>query len=452
MSVTPGGADKHVAILAFPFGSHASPLLSLVRRIAAEAPQVTFSFFSTSKSNASVFSGMNKEELHNIKPYNVHDGLPENYVPSGHPIEPTFLFIKAMPENYKRAMDEVVEKTGKKITCLVSDAFYWFCADIANDMDAKWVPLWTAGPHSVLAHVLTDLIRANNFSGFAVLGDQTIDLLPGFPKLKVSELPEGVMGDLEQPFASMVHKMGQMLPRATAVVMNSFAAVHPLMVNELESKFHLLLNVGPLTLTTPQTTIPDGQGCLEWLNKHENASVVYISFGSVIVPPPQELTALAEALEESGFSFIWAFRGNPEKQLPKGFLERTSKQGKVVAWAPQMEILKHPSVGVCLTHCGWNSVLDCIVGGVPMIGRPFFGDQKINTRMLESAWGIGVGVDKGVLTKETALKALKLTISSEEGKKMREKIGELRESALEAVKPDGSSTRNFSTLIQIVTR
>src|ERR1044072_9632788 len=100
---------KHVAVLAFPFGTHAAPLLGLVRRIAAVAPQeeVTFSFFSTAKSNASVFSGLNKEELlHNLKHYDVDDGVPEGYVASGQPFEIITLFIKALPHNFKLAMDE----------------------------------------------------------------------------------------------------------------------------------------------------------------------------------------------------------------------------------------------------------------------------------------------------------------------------------------------------------
>jgi hypothetical protein len=151
----------HVAVLAFPFGTHAGPLLSLARRIAAEAHKVTFSFLCTNKTNAALFSGSNDydEFLPNIKHYDVHDGLPEGYVPSGHPLEPIFIFIKAMPENYKSVMDKAVAETGKNITCLVTDAFYWFGADLAKEMHAKWVPLWTAGPHSLLTHVFTDLIR-----------------------------------------------------------------------------------------------------------------------------------------------------------------------------------------------------------------------------------------------------------------------------------------------------
>lgn len=160
--------EKHVAVLAFPFGTHAPPLLSLVRRIAAEAPMVTFSFFSTKKSNAALFSdagnngtGNHDEFLDNITYYDVQDGLPEGFVPSGSPVEGIHFFIQAMPENFKNAIDLAVTDTGKNITCLVTDAFYWFGADFAEKMHAKWIPLWTAGAHSLLIHVFTDLIRKN---------------------------------------------------------------------------------------------------------------------------------------------------------------------------------------------------------------------------------------------------------------------------------------------------
>lgn len=439
----------HVAVLAFPFGTHAAPLLSLVKRIATEAPKVTFSFFSTTTTNDTLFSRSN-EFLPNIKHYNVHDGLPEGYVPSGNPREPIFLFIKTMQENFKHVIDEAVAETGKNITCLITDAFFWFGADLAEEMHAKWVPLWTAGPHSLLTHVYTDLIREKTGSK-EVHDVKSIDALPGFPELKASDLPEGVIKDIDVPFATMLHKMGLELPRANAVAINSFASIHPLIENELNSKFKLLLNVGPFNLTTPQRKVSDEHGCLAWLNQHENSSVVYISFGSVVTPPPHELTALAESLEECGFPFIWSFRGDPEEKLPKGFLERTKTKGKIVAWAPQVEILKHSSVGVFLTHSGWNSVLECIVGGVPMISRPFFGDQGLNTILIESVLEIGVGVDNGVLTKESTKKAFELTMSSEKGGIMRQKIVKLKESAFKAVEQNGTSAMDFTTLIQIVT-
>ncbi|CAL5199361.1 unnamed protein product [Lathyrus oleraceus] len=458
MSAPKGGPndnndEKHVAVLAFPFGTHAPPLLSLVRRIAAEAPVVSFSFFSTKKSNEALFSGSGNQDefVPNITYYNVHDGLPEGFVQSGSPAEAIHFFIQAMPENFKNAMDVAVKESGKNITCLVTDAFFWFGADFAEKMHAKWVPLWTAGAHSLLIHVFTDLIREKLGDNKGADNGKSVDFLPGFPELEVSDLPEGVIDDINGPFATMLHKMGQALSLATAVPINSFASIHTVIESKLEVKCKLLLNVGPFILTTPQRMMYDEHSCLAWLNKHENYSVVYISFGSSIVPPPHELAALAESLEEGGYPFIWAFRGNPEEKLPNGFAERTKTLGKIVAWAPQIEILKHSSVGVCFTHSGWNSVLDCIVGGVPMISRPFFGDQRLNARMLESVWHIGVGLENGVLTKESTMKALELIMSSETGKIMRQKVEQFKEAALQAVERNGSSANNFNTLIEIVT-
>ncbi|OIV99812.1 hypothetical protein TanjilG_26150 [Lupinus angustifolius] len=439
-------APKHVAVLAFPFGTHAGPLLSLVLRIAAEDPDVRFSFFSTRASNAKIFE-VNRGDLGNIHPYNVHDGFPEGHV-QGHPMEAIGKFIYAMPGNFKSAIDKVVAETGKKITCLITDAFYWFGAEMAKEFGCNWVPLWTAGPHSVLVHIETDLLRKRVSSNDC--DDPSIDFIPGYSGVKVSDLPEGVVKDIDSPMATLLYKMGATLSQATVVAMNSFADVHPVIVAVLKSKFKMLLNIGPFNRTTPQHHIPDEAHCLEWLEQRDKVSVVYVSFGSVITPPSHELFALAEALEECKYPFIWAFKGNPEKQLPKGFLERTKKKGKVVEWAPQNEILQHASVGVCVTHCGWNSILECMVGGVPMICRPFFGDQKLNNRMLEHGWGVGVGIENGAFTKENTLRALRLIMSSEKGRMMRKKVLELKERAMAAIQHDGSSLRDFTTLINIV--
>lgn len=171
----------------------------------------------------------------------------------------------------------------------------------------------------------------------------------------------------------------------------------------------------------------------------------------MITPPPHELAALSEALEECEYPFIWSLRGNPEKQLPKGFSERTRTKGKVVPWAPQMQILKHGAVGVFVTHCGWNSIMESFVGGVPMICRPFFGDQKLNTRMLETVWEVGMGVENGVFTKNGMVKALNIVLASEDGRVMRRKMREFQGSAMQADAPWGTSRQNFRTLVEIVT-
>ncbi|GAB4838920.1 hypothetical protein Ancab_028452 [Ancistrocladus abbreviatus] len=160
---------------------------------------------------------------------------------------------------------------------------------------------------------------------------------------------------------------------------------------------------------------------------------------------------LAEALEESGVAFIWSLNAQAKTKLPEGFLKRTEEKGKVIPWAPQLALLAHPSVGVFVTHGGWSSVLESITSGVPMICRPFYADQMFNTRFIETVWKFGIGVEGGIFTKKGILNALEKVLRSVEGKQMMENLKGMKQLTEEAVKPKGSSTRNLSRLIDLVT-
>ena len=154
-----GSNEAHVAVLAFPFGTHAAPLLSLVCRLAAGAPDVRFSFLNTAKSNDKVFSRIKVGDHANITPCNVNDGIPQGHVFSCNPLESVMLFIEAMRENFKDGVEEAVAKSGTKITCLLTDAFFWFAGDMAAEMGVPWVALWTAAPFSISVHLNTNVIR-----------------------------------------------------------------------------------------------------------------------------------------------------------------------------------------------------------------------------------------------------------------------------------------------------
>ncbi|KAK6944249.1 UDP-glucuronosyl/UDP-glucosyltransferase [Dillenia turbinata] len=441
----------HIAVFAFPFGTHAAPLFNLVQRLAMASPNTIFSFFSTRQSNKSIFSDQ-KHEM--IKPFDVEDGLPENYVFKGNPQEPVELFIRATPHNFKRSLQVAVDERKREISCIISDAFLWFCQEIAAEMCVPWIPLWTGGPFSLTSHIYTDIIR-ETFADKRPedCEKEPLEFISGMSQISAKDLPEGILfGNLETEFPLLLHSMARTLPKATAVAINSFEEIEETIAKDLKTKFNKFLNVGPLTLTS-STDEPasDDNGCLSWLSNQKPASVAYISFGSIITPPPKEVVALAEALEKSGFPFLWSVRGNTKDFLPEGFLERTADKGKVVPWAPQKGVLAHKSVGVFVTHCGWNSICESIVGGVPMICRPFFGDQKLNTKVLEDVWGIGLGVKDCVIAEDNMISVLERIILQEEGKKMREKLRNFKGLAETAVGPNGSSTENFKTLVEIVT-
>lgn len=157
-----------------------------------------------------------------------------------------------------------------------------------------------------------------------------------------------------------------------------------------------LLQIGPLikhaSIRTPSFWEEDFN-CLDWLEQQKPCTVVYISFGSWVSPIGEpRVRDLALALEASGRPFIWVLRPNWREGLPVGYLERVSKQGKVVSWAPQMELLQHEAVGCYLTHCGWNSTLEAIQCQKRLLCYPVAGDQFVNCAYIVNVWQIGVRI------------------------------------------------------------
>lgn len=159
---------KHVAILTFPFTSHVPPLIAMVNQLSALSPPescIIFSFFSTKKCNASNHFPNGSEQPTgrvSVRIWDVEDGLPHGYKPPPHnPIEPVELFLKTTPYNFIKAVKEAEEEVGCRISCLVTDAFYWFGAEMAREFGGvPWIPFWTSGPRPLLAHLNTDLIRS----------------------------------------------------------------------------------------------------------------------------------------------------------------------------------------------------------------------------------------------------------------------------------------------------
>ncbi|CAI8591352.1 unnamed protein product [Vicia faba] len=302
-------------------------------------------------------------------------------------------------QNLQNGLDLAVADTKEKVTCIIADAFVVPSLFVAQKLNVPWIPVWPPLSCSLSAHFYTHLIRRKCAENNAK--DRSLDFLP-----------------------------------------------------DMRSKLQNMLYVGFLTLSIPLPPLPpsekDETGCLSWLDKQKGTSVVYVSFGTTVTPPPRELVALAEALEESGFPFLWSLKDHLKGILPQGFVERTSNHGKIVPWVPQTQVLGHDSVGVFVTHCGGNSVYESICNGVPLICRPFFGDQGMTARMVEDIWEIGVKMEGGVFTKNGLLKSLNLILVKEEGKKMRENAQKVKKTVLDVAGPNGKAVQDFKTLVELI--
>ncbi|KAL9329196.1 hypothetical protein ACSQ67_004199 [Phaseolus vulgaris] len=442
--------NKHIAVIAFPFGSHLMPILNLVLKLAHAAPHSSFSFIGTHKSNAILFP---KPHIpHNIKPYSISDGIPEGHVLSNHPTQKLDLFLKTGAQNLHKGIQLAEADTKKKVTCIIADAFVTSSLHVAQTLNVPWIAVWLPNSCSLSLYFYTDFIR-HHCSNHAA--NTTLDFLPGLSKIRVEDTPEDllVVGEKETIFTSTLVSLGEVLPQAKAVVMNFFEELDPpLFVQDMRSKLQSLLYVVPLP--SPLLPLPDKDsgGCLSWLDTKSARSVVYVCFGTVVALPSSELVAVAEALEESGFPFLWSLKEGVMGGLPNGFVERTKMRGKVVSWAPQTQVLAHDSVGVFLTHCGANSVIESVSSGVPMICRPFFGDQEISGRVIEDIWESGVIIEGRVFTKKALLKSLNLILVQEEGKKIRENARKAKMTVEDAIGPEGQAAKDFETLLEIISR
>ncbi|WOL08592.1 anthocyanidin 3-O-glucosyltransferase 7-like [Canna indica] len=445
----------HLALVAFPFGTHAAPLFTLASAIAAAAPDVLLSFISTAQSLASLPSS--KELLGNLRLVPIPDGMTKG--PEAQPAmrepEKIAMFLATMPGGLQAGLDAAVAAAGgAAVSCVVSDAFLWMAGEVAEAAGAPWVALSTGGTASLSAHIHTDLLRGNFGVDEQAIPrqDELIHFIPALSAYRVRDLPEGVViGDIDTPFSCCLHRMGQSLRKAAAVLLHTFHGLDPVIDAELEANFTNPLPIGPLHLLSPPVVpAPDTNCCLPWLDHHAAATVVYVSFGSVMTPPPPELAELAQGLEASGAAFLWSLKDKARELLSPGFLDRTKERGLVVSWAPQLDVLRHAAVGAFVTHCGWNSVLEAMTGTVPMVCRPFFGDQRLNERSVSLIWKIGVGFEGGTITKEGMVKALEVVLKSEEGKRMRAKAGELKAMAVRAVEPEGNSRINFKKLLELI--
>ncbi|KAF2322261.1 hypothetical protein GH714_009638 [Hevea brasiliensis] len=257
-------------------------------------------------------------------------------------------------------LSDIVAKEGKPPLCVISDVFFGWANEVAKSVGTVNLSFSTGGAYGSLAYISLWLNLPHRQAGSDKFH------LPGFP-------------DSCRFHITQLHQF--------------------------------LRNADGSSISIQRAGKQPGistKSCLEWLDLHSQGSVLYISFGSQNSISPSQMMELAIGLEESSKPFIWVIRppvGFDRKAefkaewLPEGFEEliNNRKQGLLVRnWAPQLEILSHKSTGAFLSHCGWNSVLESLSQGVPIIGWPLAAEQAYNSKMLAEEMGVSVELTRGL--------------------------------------------------------
>ncbi|POO01716.1 UDP-glucuronosyl/UDP-glucosyltransferase [Trema orientale] len=221
--------------------------------------------------------------------------------------------------------------------------------------------------------------------------------------------------------------------------------------------------IGPLfpsgfTNTLVPTSLKPESGCTQWLNTKPRGSVLYVSFGSFITCGKNEIDEIAHGLLLSNVNFIWVLRSDAVSYeesyvLPTGFQDEVKDRGLIVTWTNQIEVISHPALGGFLTHCGWNSVLESLWYGVPILCFPLETDQLTNRKLLVDDWRIAVNLcDRKPLTRfEVADKINRLMSGKSVNDELRkETLMKVRQMVENALAQDGSSEKNLCQFISDV--
>ncbi|KNA03152.1 hypothetical protein SOVF_211880 [Spinacia oleracea] len=187
------------------------------------------------------------------------------------------------------------------------------------------------------------------------------------------------------------------------------------------------------------------------------SSVIYIALGSISVLSQSETEALAMALEsDKNRRFLWVRKegkegwGRKMGELPEGFIENTKDRGLIVPWCCQEKVLMHPAIECFLTHCGWNSTLETIMAGVPIIAYPDWTDQPTNAILLVDVFKVGVRMSKkkdGELEKEEIERCIMEVTTGPRALAMKEQSIMWKEAAKKATLSGGSSNMNIENFI-----
>ncbi|KAF7848368.1 hypothetical protein BT93_L2054 [Corymbia citriodora subsp. variegata] len=468
----------HAVCIPFPAQSHINAMLNLAKLLHHKGFHVTF-----------VNSEYNHNRLLRSHGPSSLDGLPSfrfRTIPDGlpHSDGDTTQDIPALCQSTQKSclpyFQDLLDKLNEEsatlgfppVSCMVSDGSMTFTLDAA---EAIGVPEVLFSPMSACAFMGFMQYRSLVDKGLTPLKDARyltngyldtiIDWIPGMRNIRLKDLPTFIRTtDLDDQMLNFCLVEYARAKRASALVFNTFERLEHEVLDALKAMLPPIYTLGPIHLLVEQLSNNDTRpircnlwteelGCIEWLDSKQPGSVVYVNFGSVTVMSPEQLVEFAWGLANSGQTFLWVIRPDlvvgDKAILPPEFSATTRERSLLASWCPQERVLSHPAVGGFLTHSGWNSTIESIAAGVPVVCWPFFADQQTNCKYSCEEWGIGMEID-GDVKREDVERQVRELMEGESGKEMKRKVMEWKEMAREATRPFGSSFLNLHEVINKV--
>ncbi|TQE06690.1 hypothetical protein C1H46_007756 [Malus baccata] len=480
MGATAVATKPHAVFIPLPAQGHIKAMLKFAKLLHHRGFHVTF--VNTKYNHRRFLKSSGPSSLDGLPDFQfkaIPDGLPDSDADTTQDVP--LLCDSVRKQNLLAPFRELLMKlngdaistsTNPPVTCIVSDGFMSpFTITAAEEIEVPMVLFYTIAACSFMGVMQ---FRALVEKGLAPLKDdicltngyleKVIDWIPGMKDIRLKEIPTFIRtSDPDDIMFNFMMESTERAHKASAVVLHTFDALEPDVLEALLSMLPLVYPIGPLQLhlnQIPEHPLNIGYSlwkeeteCLDWLNTKAPNSVVYVNFGSITVTTPEHLVEFGWGLANSKVPFFWVIRPDlvigQSALLPPEFLAETKERSLIASWCPQEQVLNHSSVGGFLTHSGWNSTMESLTAGVPMLCWPFFGDQQMDCRYSCNEWGIGMEISNDVKRDEVE-KLVKELMEGEKGKKMKNKVMMWKELAEEATEPHGSSSKNLNMLVNQV--
>ncbi|KAG8375056.1 hypothetical protein BUALT_Bualt10G0060200 [Buddleja alternifolia] len=484
------GKKPHVLAVPLPFQGHVKPLMKLCRQIAKRGIKVTFVNIQSIHEKLILTAKMSdhEDEEDNI----VLTSIPDSRSPEEIDKNNAFKLLETLRHTMPDSLTDLIERINssndeEKISCVIADITIDWVLETAEKMGAEPV-VFSPPAAAVLTIALhtpklieEGYIDSNGITfsfchrekcsyspsnihcdyfflnaGSILKGDQIISLSENMPALRTNDLNWNFIPDLEAQkiLFECSLRVGKAVNQAKMLLVNTSYELESAAC-DLNPK---LIPIGPLIQTHTLKSSSNSwsfhsedESCLTWLNNKPLGSVIYVSFGSLAIFSQHQLDELALGLELSGHPFLWVVRSDlangSRAVYPDGFMERIRGFGKIVEWAPQEEVLSHPSVAGFLSHCGWNSVVEGLNMGMPFLCWPYGGDQFHNQDYICDKWEIGLRInpdENSIRTKEEIKTKIEMLFSDDN---LKLNALKMKEMIVKSVSEGGSSYKNLENFI-----
>ncbi|KAL1535561.1 7-deoxyloganetic acid glucosyltransferase [Salvia divinorum] len=403
----------------------------------------------------------------NFRFLTVPDGLPEENPRTGAEVGN---LLESMDASAVPIFREMLLTAETPVTCLIADGIFTFATDVAAEIGAALLYFDTVSPCGFWTYLcLPKLIETGEVPFKDDNLDEMITNAPGMEGIiRRRDLPSFCRtNDINDRIIQLVLREGEHIPLAQGLIFNTFHHLEAPILAQLRTICPNIYALGPLHAhlkarlasqearpTTSNSIWEEDGSCVSWLDQQPSKSVVYVSIGSLAVMTRDQMCEIWHGLVNSGVRFLWVRRpgsvtgysdetGIPS---PEELTQGTEERGCIVRWAPQEEVLAHPAVGGFLTHSGWNSTLESMVEGKPMICWPNFVDQQVNSRYVEAVWKVGLDM-KDSCDRIVVEKMVREVMESRKDEFLKG-AEVVAESARAAVNPGGSSFEDMDRLIE----